>query len=243
MHDWSKATFRPSWSSVSSQECHISGLRVACSLLDIVDPRFFQWQHIDNPKKHYIFLMRSFIAFTTAWPGSMVPVRVTGYDNQTAFSSRPPAGCHHCEWGHGLFCLGVEENDALIADGSVPHGNWFTGDEAVYTIFMTMHPSNDDAYQLGFENKTYTQCYMIFDELGSSHQTWSTAGIQQFREHPTLLSQVEHFIHARANSRMYNPIVPGRCRVLDAPLTTRLDPTASLWPENAQKSTAKSRYL
>ena len=139
------------------------------------------------------------------WAGSMVTVRVTGYDIQTAFSSRPPAGCHHGEWGHGLFCLGVEENDALIADGSVPHGNWFTGDEDVYTIFMTMHPSNDDAFALGFENKTYTQCYMIFEELGGSNQNWSTPGIQTMRENPNLLSQVKHLFHARATHACTNP--------------------------------------
>ena len=140
-----------------------------------------------------------------AWAGSMVTVMVTGYDIQTAFSSRPPAGCHHGEWGHGLFCLGVEENDALIADGSVPHGNWFTGDEDVYTIFMTMHPSNDDAFALGFENKTYTQCYMIFEELGGSNQNWSTPGIQTMRENPNLLSQVKHLFHARATHACTNP--------------------------------------
>ena len=127
-----------------------------------------------------------------AWASNMMTGRVTGYDTQTAFSSRPPHGRHHLEWGHGLFCLGVEETDVLIADGSVPHGNWFTGDEDVYTIFITMHPSNDDAFALGFENKTYTQCYMIFEELGAGSQSWSPTGIQQFLDNPTLLSQVKH---------------------------------------------------
>jgi hypothetical protein len=134
--------------------------------------------------------------------GSVMTVRITGCDNQTAFSSRPPAGHHHCEWGHGLFCLGVEEGDALIADGSNPHGNWFTGDEDVYSIFMTMHPSNDQEFALGFENKTYAQCYMIFEELGAINQQWSETGLAQLIAHPSLLNQVTDYLptHARTDA-------------------------------------------
>ena len=99
-------------------------------------------------------------------------------------------------------CSGVEEGDALIADSSNPHGNWFTGDEDVYSIFMTMHPSNDQEFALGFENKTYAQCYMIFEELGAINQQWSETGLAQLIAHPSLLNQVTDYLptHARTDA-------------------------------------------
>ena len=86
--------------------------------------------------------------------------------------------------------MGVEESDALVADGSCPHGNWFTKEEDVYTIFMTMHMQDDDGFREGFEDRTYSQAYMIFDALCGDDESWSPAALTQFIEHPVLLGQV-----------------------------------------------------
>lgn len=126
--------------------------------------------------------------------------RFTAFGVQTAFSSRPRPDSHYLEWGHDMFCLGVRQGDALLFDGSTPHGNWFNGtDEDCYSAFFTLHPTSHPGFEKGFPNTTTAQCYNIWEGLGgpvgkgSSSADWPLASRQVFNEHPALLRQVHYY--------------------------------------------------
>lgn len=116
---------------------------------------------------------------------------------QTVFSSRPPEGHHYLEWGHDMFSVGVMNGDAVLFDGSTPHGNWFNDtEEDCYSAFVTLHPSDDPGFDRGFPNTTVAQCFNIWEGLGgavgrgSKSAQWPRTAWQAFTEHPVLLGQV-----------------------------------------------------
>lgn len=79
----------------------------------------------------------------------------------------------------------------MVADGSVPHGNWITGNEDVWTVFMTLHAEGDHGFEQGFLDQTFSHCFMIHTYLGGDdNQDWPASAAAVFKTHPQLLGQV-----------------------------------------------------
>ena len=64
--------------------------------------------------------------------------RLSGHQSPTLFSGRPKFHHSYLEYYHDLFALKVERGDALIFDGSLPHGQGAIEDEDTWSIFVTL---------------------------------------------------------------------------------------------------------
>ena len=63
--------------------------------------------------------------------------RLSGHQSPTLFSSRPKFHHSYLEYYHDLFALKAA-GDALIFDGSLPHGQGAIEDEDAWSIFCDL---------------------------------------------------------------------------------------------------------
>jgi hypothetical protein len=148
-----------------------------------------QEQHRDHQDHHLVFLLRSAHNIDRR-SATLVPNmnRLAGHKCPTLFSSRPPVDRSYLEYYHNLFELPVQRGDALVFDGSMPHGQGPIIDEDTWTIFVTLHLRG--TFQQGFPNETLTHSTYIYRTLTQNGKTWGQEDITHLLEHPIVLQQV-----------------------------------------------------
>ena len=86
-----------------------------------------------------------------------------------------------------MFEMEVNRGDALIFDGSLPHGQGPSPVET-WTIFITLHEPN--TFVRGFRDETINQSVSIYRDLTEPGQSWTTSSLQHFYDFPILMQQV-----------------------------------------------------
>lgn len=131
-----------------------------------------QAQHRDHHERHLVFLLR-----------------LSGHQSPTLFSSRPPLDHSHLEYYYDMFEMNVERGDALIFDGSVPHGQGaIPADDDTWTIFATLHPRF--TFREGFPNMTLNHSTEIYRALTTDGKGWEKEALGHFYDYPIVLQQV-----------------------------------------------------
>jgi hypothetical protein len=88
-----------------------------------------------------------------------------------------------------MFAMKVERGDALIFDGSLPHGQGeIPEDEDTWSLFVTLHEPG--TFAEGFPNASINQSISIYRALTKEDQGWDKGCLQHFYDHPLLLQQV-----------------------------------------------------
>ena len=88
-----------------------------------------------------------------------------------------------------MFAMKVERGDALIFDGSLPHGQGeIPEDEDTWSLFVTLHEPG--TFAKGFPNASINQSISIYRALTKEDQGWDKGCLQHFYDHPLLLQQV-----------------------------------------------------
>ena len=88
-----------------------------------------------------------------------------------------------------MFSLDVNRGDALLFDGSVPHGQGaIPHGVETWTIFATLHKPG--TFQQGFPNKTLNQSTSIFWGLTEDNTSWDKKSLEYFYVYPVVLQQV-----------------------------------------------------
>lgn len=118
----------------------------------------------------------------------LVSHRLSGHQSPTLFSSRPKFHHSYLEYYHDLFALKVERGDALIFDGSLPHGQGAIEDEDTWSIFVTLH--DPGTFTEGFPNASVNQSVSIYRALTTEDHGWDENSLQHFYDYPLLLQQV-----------------------------------------------------
>ena len=93
----------------------------------------------------------------------------------------------HLEYYYNMFELPVERGDALVFDGSLPHGQGEIGDEDTWTIFVTLHLRG--TFGNGFPNETLTHSTYIYRMLTEDHRGWENESVQHLLDYPIVLQQ------------------------------------------------------
>ena len=80
-----------------------------------------------------------------------------------------------------MFSLRVESGDALLFDGSVPHGQGAIPDKIeTWTIFATLHEPG--TFREGFPDMTLNQSNSIYGALTKEGHSWDLESLDYFRE-------------------------------------------------------------
>jgi hypothetical protein len=88
-----------------------------------------------------------------------------------------------------MFSLDVNRGDALLFDGSVPHGQGaIPHGVETWTIFATLHEPG--TFEDGFPNMTLNQSTSIFWGLTDDKDSWDAESLKYLYAYPVVLQQV-----------------------------------------------------
>ena len=88
-----------------------------------------------------------------------------------------------------MFELDVNRGDALIFDGSLPHGQGPSPSEETWTIFVTLHEPG--TFEKGFPDETLNQSVSIYRDLTYCGEGWQPQDLKHFYAYPMVLQQVQ----------------------------------------------------
>ena len=146
-----------------------------------------QEQHRDHEEHHLVFLLRYIQHKHICAHSYLCRIGSPGIKVRL-FSGRPKFHHSYLEYYHDLFALKVERGDALIFDGSLPHGQGAIEDEDTWSIFVTLH--DPGTFTEGFPNASVNQSVSIYRALTTEDHGWDENSLQHFYDYPLLLQQV-----------------------------------------------------
>lgn len=113
---------------------------------------------------------------------------MSGHKSPTLFSGEPPSNHSFLEYYHNMYSVDVKRGDALLFNGSKPHGQGLISQQDTWTLFATLHTPG--TFTDGFPNTTLTQSESIYHALTAKGKSWSRQDLDHFVQHPLLLKQV-----------------------------------------------------
>ena len=90
-----------------------------------------------------------------------------------------------------MYAVDVKRGDALLFDGSQPHGQGPIPDADTWSLFVTLHTSG--TFTHGFPNTTVTQSEWIYRALTAEGQSWKRENLDHFFKYPIVFQQVTFF--------------------------------------------------
>ena len=88
-----------------------------------------------------------------------------------------------------MFAIDVKLGDALLFDGSVPHGQGAIPENVeTWSLFATLH--EPDSFKDGFPDAVLNQSNSIYRALTKRGEIWDVPSLDHFMQYPAVLQQV-----------------------------------------------------